>query len=743
MPGGKVKTEKYIRFLVYFVALVLVNLAGTTLFFRVDLTEDNIYSLSDASQKVVATLSEPLTINAFFTKNLPAPHNGTEQYLRDLLEEYAVYANRYFNYRFYDVSPDEGNIGSTANENQQLARNYGINPVQIQAIEQDEVKFKKAYMGLAIIHGDLIERIPTITSTDRLEYQLTTAIMKLNNKVSALVRLEDKIAVKLILSSSLNRVAPFIGLNQLPELRDRIEEAVRRLAPEHFGKLEFIHLDPSEDEAAAREVSEQNYNVLGLKWPEIEQHDIAAGSGNIGLVLEHGKRSAAVSLVNVLRLPLIGTRYELVDLNELETIIRENIETLIDINEDLGYLADRGTRPLRPQRRTNPAAPQNQEALNNFRTLISQNYSIKEVRLDDGAIPPGVQCLVMAGPSEPFSEYELFQIDQFLMRGNSLALFVDSFNEVFPQQQSPAMGMNQGPRYEPLNTGLEKLLEHYGVRIKRSFVMDENCFKQELPQRMGGGERPIYFAPLIQNRFINQDLDFMQNIKRLVAVTISPLELIEERIKDNGLTAHRLFASSERSWEMRDRINLNPNLIRPPQSAEDMQSYPLAYLIEGEFPSYFEGKAIPEKPHEETPEPKADEELDPSAPAPAEAAETAAAPPQVESEGIFLARGKAAKIFILASSEMLTDNVLDAQGRGVNTLFTLNVIDALNGRNEIAVMRTKQQQLNPLSPTSAATKAVVKAFDIAGLPVLVVLFGMGVWFRRARRKKRIQEMFQK
>jgi ABC-type uncharacterized transport system involved in gliding motility auxiliary subunit len=597
-------------------------------------------------------------------------------------------------------------------------------------------------MGLAIIHGDLIERIPTIASTDRLEYQLTTAIMKLNNKISALLRLKEKIAVKLVLSTSLNRVAPFIGLDQLPQLPDRIEEIVQRLSPEHFGKLEFIHLDPSQDDAAARELAERNYDVLGLKWPDIQQHDIPAGSGNVGLIIEYGDRTATVPLVNVLRLPLIGTRYELVDFSDLETAIRENIETLIDINEDLGYLADGGTLPLQPQPRANPTGPQNQEALNNFRTVLSQSYSLKQVSLQDGAIPSALKCLVVAGPTEPFSDYELFQIDQFLMRGNSLALFVDSFEEIFPSQQNPALGMNQGPRYEPLQTGLEKLLEHYGVRIRRSYVMDENCFKQELPQRMGGGERPIYFAPLIQSRFINKDLEFMQNIKRLVAVTISPLELIDERIKENGLTAHRLFASSEKSWEMRERINLNPSFIMPPPSGDDMQSYPLAYLIEGEFPSYFKDKPIPERTAE------GGEDADSENPSPGASSssppDTAKAlPAEVESRGAFLAKGKAGKIFIMASSQMLSDNVIDAQGRGANSLFTFNVIDALNGRDDIAVMRSKVQQFNPLSPTTAGTKTVVKTFNIVGLPVLVVLFGIGVWFKRSRRKKRIQEMFQK
>ncbi len=47
--------------------------------------------------------------------------------------------------------------------------------------------------------------------------------------------------------------------------------------------------------------------------------------------------------VNVMRIPLFGTQDNMVDMNEMEGIINENIETLIDINEDIGYLADHGT----------------------------------------------------------------------------------------------------------------------------------------------------------------------------------------------------------------------------------------------------------------------------------------------------------------------------------------------------------------------------------------------------------------
>jgi len=204
---GKFSTkEKYFKFILYIAVIILVNIVGVTLFFRADLTRDKIYSLSPASSDVVATLSEPLTIKVFFSKNLPAPHNNTERYLKDLLEEYSSKAGKYFNYTFYNVSQEDGTLNQNSDNNRSMAGNYGIQPVQIRIMENDELKLKNAYMGMVIIHGDLIEKIPAITSTDGLEYQLTTTIQKLNNKVSALLRIDEKVKINMYLSSSLNKI---------------------------------------------------------------------------------------------------------------------------------------------------------------------------------------------------------------------------------------------------------------------------------------------------------------------------------------------------------------------------------------------------------------------------------------------------------------------------------------------------------------------------------------------------------
>jgi ABC-type uncharacterized transport system involved in gliding motility auxiliary subunit len=721
MPEQK-RSATLITLGMYMLAVVLINMAGLTLFARFDLTGGRVLSLSEASRKVVSTLSEPLTIDVFYSRNLPPPYNNVEQYLRDLLEEYAVYNQKFFNYRFYDVSADEGDISTEARDNQKLASTYGIHPIQVQAIEKDEVKFQRAYMGLVLIHGDLIEQLPTITTPDGLEYRITTAIQKMNHKISALLRLPDKIQVKLFLSSSLNAVAPFMGLKTLATLPAEIEQAVKALNARTYGKLAYEFTDPAA--GSDLQTLSQADNLLLLSWPASADGKVAAGQGVIGLLVEHRGRKIALPLIDVVRLPIVGTQYKLLGAEDVSKMLNNSVESLVEIHEGLGVLADHRTAPIMGG--SPPGSPQDDpQAYSNFREQIALNYALKPVTLAQTPIPEGIACLLVVNPREKFTDYELYQIDQFLMQGKSLALFVEAFEEAM-------VSPNQPPVYQPLETGLERLLEHYGVRVRRAYVLDENCYRQPMPPQMGGGERPVYYAPLIKRQFMNQELQFMKSIKGLVVVKASPLELAPEESRPKTVTAHLLLASSEKSWEIKDRINLDPMSLRPPTSAADLRSRHLAYLLEGEFSSYFAGKPIPVREVEQK---KEDEPAAPAADSPRIDLS------KVERQGQFIARGKPGKIFVLASADMLKNMVIDETGRGPNTVFVLNAIDYLNQRGDIAVMRAKEQAFNPLSETSAGERTFIKSFIIAGLPLLVALFGVGVWVRRAARKKRIQAMF--
>lgn len=726
--------SKYIKFFLYAVVIVLINIAGVTLFFRADLTSNQLYSLSPVSKQMVSTITEPLTIKVFFTKDLPAPYNTVEQYLRDLLNEYAMNNKKYFKVNFYNVDPETEGVGDNAQTNQQMARDYGINPIQIQNVEQDEIKFKQAYMGLVLIHGDIIERLPTITATEGLEYQLTTAIQKLNHKVSALLALDDKIRTKVVLSSSFSKVAPYMGINNLDQYTDQIKGLIERLNAKNYNRLEFETIDPTSQPDMMDKL--KDLNLMMLKWPEIPKGNIEAGQGVIGMLIQYKDKTRTIPLLNVVRLPLFGDQYQLTSMEELEEHINTNLDRLININEEVGYLADHGAVELFGG---GPLGPKGETAAN-FNALLNKTYTVKEIALKDDPIPDGLKCLIIAGPKEQFSDYELYKIDQALMRGTNLALFVDTLQEP-ANNQGMMMGGQQLKMLEPIKTGLEKLLEHYGARVKYAMTMDKECFVQRKPPQQGGGEQPIYFIPKIENQNINKELDYLKNIKGLFAFTASPIELVDKQIKEQNISAFELFSTSDKSWEMRDRIVLNPMFIRPPASEDEMHKQPLAYLLEGTFTSYFKGKPMPEKPAEkdesDASEADAEKETDTKKP------DTEIDLSQIEGQGAFREQSTPAKIFVVGSSRMIGDQLIAENGQSPNTVFALNMIDALNDRDAVAAMRSKEQRFNPLMPISAGSKFAIKAANMSGLPIVVILFGLIVWWRRHGRRKQIQLMFQR
>lgn len=714
MPAGRFSGRR-LSFLLVCVFVVLLNAAGVTLFARLDLTQNRMYSLSEVSREVVATLSEPLTIHAFFSRNLPPPYNQVEQYLRDLLEEYAVHAGRLFNYRFHEVSGEKGEVPPAVRENQKLASAYGIHPVQVQTIEKDEVTFKRVYMGLVLIHGDLIEQLPALTTTDGLEYRITTAVQKMNHKISALLRLKEPIGVTLYLSPSLKRIAPLIGLKGLGELASVLEETVRGLNAKSYGKLAFRTAEPPEGEGFEELV--RSRNLLALSWPASSDGKVPAGRGAIGLVVEHGERRVTLPLIDAVRIPILGTQYRLFAAEDVGRMINGAVESLLEIHGRLGVLAERGAAALAGASSSPMEDPQ---AFANFRQHVSETYTLQPIKLSEGPIPEDIACLLVVKPREAFSDWELYQIDQFLMRGKSLAFFLDPFEEI----QAPGQAS-----HVPIETGLEPLLAHYGVRIARAVVLDEHCYKQEMPPQFGGGERPLYYAPILKPPFINAKLPFLENLRSLVTVKAAPVEILADRVREIGVRAHTVLSTSERSWTMAPPINLNPLTLRPPADPEAFRSRAIACLLEGSFPSYFAGKPIPVR--------EAEQEA-----AGGEAGGAAKPASTVEVAGAFLEKGRPGRIFVMGTSEMLRNTVVDESGRGANSVFALNVIDALNGREGVARMRAKEQRFNPLADTGTATRAFVKFFAIVGLPILVTLAGLAAWARRRARRRRIQRLFQ-
>lgn len=664
----------------YVILLILINIFAQVYNFRIDLTREKIFTLSEASARAVKNLDDPMIVKVFFTPDVPVPYSNVKTYLRDLLEEYRNKGNNRFSFEFVDMEKEE-----SKNE----AEAYGVYPIQIQQRENDQFKASNAYMGLAIVHGDLIEVVNELVQADGLEYRLTTTIQKMKSKVNILADLEGNIEVTAYASDSLRQ----FNIQNFDKIDQIVESVTGHLSELNSGKVTYDYVSTS-----APDIVDPIADQYGIykQWPDIKipgGRTIPAGKALLGVIVKANGKVTVVDL-DIESVPLAGNVIS--GLDNIDQRLSDAIDSMLSDNPAVGYVT-KGTRPLDDPR----------QGAGVFRAIHQDMYEMKEVDLAN-RVPENIRTLVINGASQTFSDIELFHIDDFIMRGGSLYVMAESFREI--QQQQQFMGMGGGePVYIPIATGLERLLESYGVRINKDYVMDKKCYQSQ----QGGQQMDIFYAPELGVDSFDKHNPISRYMKTMLFVKVSSLDFLQDVLETNSIKATVLAASSPQSWVMKDRISLIPFMIAPP-AEDEMKRYNLAVLLEGKFKSYF-----------------------------------STMPVDAEKEGDFSSGShireaiSPAKIAVIGSSEITMPNLLDQQGRSPNSIFLRNITDYLNGNTDTPLMRSKGIVYNPLQEVTDRQKNIFKGLNIYGLPILVVLIGLLVWRLRIMRREMIRKMFVK
>ncbi len=157
-------------------SLILVNLLGAWYDARLDLTEDNRYTLSEATLDILENLEEPVTITAYFSQDLPPDIARTRKRFKELLVEYAKRSDGQVVYEFVDPLSGDGDKQKA----QRKARQAGVRPIMTQVREANQMKQQKAYMGAVLRYGGKKEVIPFIRPNSPIEYELSSNIKKLS-----------------------------------------------------------------------------------------------------------------------------------------------------------------------------------------------------------------------------------------------------------------------------------------------------------------------------------------------------------------------------------------------------------------------------------------------------------------------------------------------------------------------------------------------------------------------------------
>ncbi len=159
--------------------LFVIAVFSESFFFRWDLTQGKSYSLSNATKVILKNLDEPVTVTAYFTKDLPPNLEKVRQDFKDMLIEYNSLSHGKVVYKFVNPSKNQ--------KTEAEAMRAGIQPVLFNAREKDQMKQQKVFMGAKIQKGTDHESLPFIDPKASIEYDLSTAIKKLSVKNKPLI----------------------------------------------------------------------------------------------------------------------------------------------------------------------------------------------------------------------------------------------------------------------------------------------------------------------------------------------------------------------------------------------------------------------------------------------------------------------------------------------------------------------------------------------------------------------------
>ena len=165
------KGNSWLQLICVLAIVIFGNLLASRWFTRVDLTQDQVYTLSQEGKQLISRLDRPLIVRVYFTGGLEAPYNNHEQAVVDKLEEFRAWSRGRMELVVIDPTDDEERMAE--------AQRLGISPVPYTFRSESRNEMRMVYMGAAFLYGERQTVLPAITSVSTIEYDIARTIKAL------------------------------------------------------------------------------------------------------------------------------------------------------------------------------------------------------------------------------------------------------------------------------------------------------------------------------------------------------------------------------------------------------------------------------------------------------------------------------------------------------------------------------------------------------------------------------------
>jgi gliding motility-associatede transport system auxiliary component len=217
------RLEKILLALLTVAGFILINQLANQYFFRLDLTEEKRFSITDATKKQLQELRDAVTIEIYLAGELPAGFKRMQQSVLETVEEFNIYSGGKVAYQLID--PNTAVSNKSRAEYMQAIMAKGLQPTDVFIIEEGKRVQKRIFVGVVVSYGSR---------------ELGVQLFKGNQSAAAEERLNQSVeGIEYELANAIQQVTqdrrPLIGLVTGHQEMDSINiYSFKKLLQEHY-----------------------------------------------------------------------------------------------------------------------------------------------------------------------------------------------------------------------------------------------------------------------------------------------------------------------------------------------------------------------------------------------------------------------------------------------------------------------------------------------------------------------------
>lgn len=312
-----------------------------------------------------------------------------------------------------------------------------------------------------------------------------------------------------------------------------------------------------------------------------------------------------------------------------------------------------------------------EDAMSSAYAALEELYTVQQIEVkDDEDIPNNVNTLVIVGAKDKFTDKQISKIEKFVNAGGSLLVFQDG------------VMVEQGLKTSKSDISLNKLFAKYGLKINQDLVADNRSGMASFTQGFLSFSVPYPFWPKVTKDGFNKNENAVSSLTSVLFPWASSIDVIKAQ---DDKSYSKLAFTAPNAWNITDNFNVAPNSLAAPTAQKE---YTLAMSVSG----------------------KAD--FDNSG----------------DKKDQFNG-----KLIVVGDSDFVQENFLKQSPD--NLTFFQNLVDSVSLDNALIDIRSKVVSSRPINDDlSDSTIAMIRYFNVFGITVVVVAFGVIRYFSRRKNK---------